>query len=122
MVFFDIGARDLLGKRDGDTIHGPRGHISFVETKKLSYKLWTRTYRLFSRGCSPRTSAIDGETLPHFPGMSGSGNRGGTSGGVRPAISQVDAATVTTATIVDVASVGGGGAGEGVGRQVGMPE
>ena len=58
------------------------------------------THLILSSGCSPRTSAIDGETLPHFPGV----GRGG-----------INAATVTTATIVDVGSVG-------VGRQSGMPE
>ena len=82
--------------------------------------------KLFSRGCSPRTSAIDGDTLSHFPGVSGGGSRGGTTDGVGQAIPQVDATTAATATIVDVASVGGGGTvGGGVGRQVGnvgMPE
>ena len=75
------------------------------------------THLILSSGCSPRTSAIDGETLPHFPGVGRGGINagGGGGGGGGPAIPQVDVATVTTATIVDVGSVG-------VGRQSGMPE
>ena len=73
------------------------------------------THLILSSGCSPRTSAIDGETLPHFPGVGRGGINAAGGGGGGPAIPQVDAATVTTATIVDVGSVG-------VGRQSGMPE
>ena len=73
------------------------------------------THLILSSGCSPRTSAIDGETLPHFPGVGRGGINAAGGGGGGPAIPQVDVATVTTATIVDVGSVG-------VGRQSGMPE